>query len=158
MIVYFLGSNIPLQGIHVIKAAQKILSNEKDIEWQIFTGKPWIPFDEHVARMRQADIVLGIFGTTRKTQMVIPNKVYEGLAVAKPIITADTPAIRELLSEESACLIPAGNPRALANTVLRLRDDTDSRAKLGANGYAIFSKLATPKVVVSKLIHDVLFS
>jgi len=156
MKVYFLGSNIPLQGIPIIREAQKILENEKDIEWQIFTGKPWIPFDEHVERMKQADIVLGIFGVTRKTQMVIPNKVYEGLAVGKPVITADTPAICELLSEESVYLIPAGNPKALADAILRLRGDANLREKLATNGHAIFTKWATPQVVVSKLISDVL--
>ena len=136
-----------------------MLADEKDIEWQIYTGKPWVPFDEHITRLKQADVVLGIFGTTRKTMMVIPNKVYEGLAVGKVVITADTPAVRELLDEKSAYLVPVGNSKALADAILYLKNNKELREMLGVNGHAIFTKQTTPKVVVGQLLQEnVLFS
>jgi glycosyltransferase involved in cell wall biosynthesis len=55
--------------------------------------------------------------------MVIPNKVFQILAAGRPLITADTPAIRELLdSNDAVCLIPAGDAIALKDAVLRMRD------------------------------------
>lgn len=130
-----------------------MLESEKDIEWQIYTGKPWIHFDEHVVRMRKADIVLGIFGVTRKTQMVIPNKVYEGLAVGKPVITADTPAIRELLADrENVLLCEAGDPHGLADKIRELRDNLLLREQIGKRGHEFFRSELTPVKIVSSLI------
>jgi glycosyltransferase involved in cell wall biosynthesis len=80
-----------------------------------------------------ADICLGIFGTTRKTQMVIPNKVYQAATVGRAVISADTPAAREVFTHgETAWLCPAGNPQALADAIRRLAGDVALRTRLGA--------------------------
>ncbi len=49
-----------------------------------------------------------------KAARVIPNKVFQALACARPVITADTPAARELLTDDvDALLVPPGDPEAL---------------------------------------------
>ena len=109
-------------------------------------------------KIKEADVVLGIFGATRKTQMVIPNKVYEGLALGKAVITADTPAIRELLTDhENVLLCKAGDPQDLANKILELKRDSGLRLRIGVNGHTIFTSKLTPKIIVGDLLH-VLFS
>ena len=46
---------------------------------------------------------------------MIPNKAFQALACGTPLVTADTPAARELLQDgESALLVPPGDPEALA--------------------------------------------
>ena len=46
---------------------------------------------------------------------MIPNKAFQALACGTPLVTADTPAARELLADgESALLVPPGDPEALA--------------------------------------------
>ncbi|KIQ97629.1 hypothetical protein TI01_0904 [Lysobacter sp. A03] len=46
--------------------------------------------------------------------------MFQIIAAGRPVITLDSPAIRELLSPASGCtyLVPAGNPRALADAVM----------------------------------------
>jgi glycosyltransferase involved in cell wall biosynthesis len=72
--------------------------------------------------IRQADVCLGIFGTSEKASRVIPNKVYQILASKKHLITADTPAIRELLKEGPCVhLVPPGDAKALASAILKIK-------------------------------------
>jgi glycosyltransferase involved in cell wall biosynthesis len=54
---------------------------------------------------------------------VIPNKIFQTLAAGAPVITADTPAIRELLAEGPAVrLVEPGNPAALAAAVWNFQE------------------------------------
>jgi|SRR3989344_1980773 len=153
MIVHFHASGIPLQGVEYVKQAQKLLGYEAGIKWQIFDGKPWLPFEELVAKMKEADICLGIFGTTRKSSMVIPNKVYEALAVGKAIITAGTSAIKELLTDrENVLLCKAGDAQDLASKILELKNNLSLREKIAKNGHELFTNKLQPKQIVSELI------
>ncbi|AIY40065.1 Glycosyl transferase [Collimonas arenae] len=142
--ILFYGQFIPLHGIeHIIEAA-RLLSHE-EIDWMLI-GKgqetshiqtmlaeqplprvhwhEWADYQDLISWIRQADICLGIFGTSEKAANVIPNKVFQIIAAQKPLITRDSPAIRELLQHCPPCvsLIPAGNPQALADMVQQQAD------------------------------------
>ncbi|MEO6919034.1 MAG: glycosyltransferase [Collimonas sp.] len=147
--VLFYGQFIPLHGIEHIVEAARLLSHE-EIDW-ILIGKgqetsriramlaeqplprmhwhEWADYQDLINWIRQADICLGIFGTSEKAANVIPNKVFQIIAAQKPLITRDSPAIRELLQHCPPCvsLIPAGNPRALADMVQQQADIVMSR-------------------------------
>ena len=59
---------------------------------------------------------------------MIPNKAFQALACGTPLVTADTPAARELLVDgESALLVPTGDPEALAAAIRRLADRPRAR-------------------------------
>ena len=138
--VLFYGSYIPLQGIEVILAAAKILRDTHPAVRFTLIGKgqtlpamrslaeKWnltnVRFQPPVAYqmlpdwIRAADLSLGIFGTSGKAQRVIPHKVYDAVACGIPLITADTPAIREKFAKHPlVTLIPAGDPKALAEAI-----------------------------------------
>ena len=69
-------------------------------------------------------MILGVFGRTAKAKRVVPNKVYQGLAMARPVITADSPAVREFFAPgEHLHTVPAGDPEALADAVVELAED-----------------------------------
>ena len=68
---------------------------------------------------------------------MIPNKVFQALACARPVITADTHAARELLTDgRDALLVPADDPPALATAIRRIVDDRALADRLGAAGRA----------------------
>ncbi len=144
--VLFYGQFIPLHGIdNIVEAAKKVEQSGNVVRW-IIIGEgqekeridalirnlrvksiervPWVPYDQLAKWIRQADVCLGIFGTSGKAERVIPNKVFQVLAINRPLITADTPAIRELF-ERGHCpyihLVPNRDAEALASTVLRMK-------------------------------------
>jgi glycosyltransferase involved in cell wall biosynthesis len=117
-----------------------------------FTGR-WIPKDELASYLGRAGVCLGVFGQREKTQRVIPCKIFDYLAMAKPLITADTPAIRELLTHgENAYLCPIGNPQALATQILQLKNNPDLRQKIAVNGYQTYSRFCASDRVGKELI------
>jgi glycosyltransferase involved in cell wall biosynthesis len=102
---------------------------------------PWIPYDRLPAELQAADLCLGIFGAGGKASRVIPNKVFQIVAARRPLITADTPAIREWLTEsEYLRLIPAGDSKALAESIDTLR-------RLARDPARIRQDLATHSVI-----------
>ena len=79
---------------------------------------------------------------------MIPNKVFQALACATPLVTADTPAARELLVDgESALLVPPGDAQALADALRRLASDDALRARIAAGGLAAYRRHASEDVL-----------
>ncbi len=163
-LVHFHASNIPLQGIEVIWAALRRLWSES-VRFQMIGPFPVpaelqahvrheerVKFSELAVRMARAHACLGIFGTSPKTQRVIPNKVFEALAMAKPVITSDTPAIRELLDDSSALLVPAGDADALAHAIVRLKEDPVLCERIGRAGHEALLHHATPAILGQQVL------
>jgi len=58
----------------------------------------------------------------------------EAMASGKPIVATDNCGYRELLGPEEGFLIPPRDPRAFADTILRLLEDPGLRKQKGGNG------------------------
>jgi GT2 family glycosyltransferase/glycosyltransferase involved in cell wall biosynthesis len=149
--VLYFGQYLPLHGLDVVAhAIEKLAAVERLSFVFIGTGPErawfeprvraagvdatfvdWIPYHQLAHRLREADIVLGIFGRSRKAGMVIPNKVFEAAAVGSAIVTADTPAIREVFEDGRDALFCTTDGEGLARAITRLADDAGLRAELG---------------------------
>lgn len=150
--VLFHGTFIGLQGIDTIIRTAKLLELD-DVEIRIVGGgqeQPMVdalmeelrptnvdlvgrvPVETVADEIAAASVCLGIFGTSDKAARVVPNKVFECAAVGRPVITADTVAIRRAFDEGEIDLVPAGDPEALAAGIRRLLADPERRARLGA--------------------------
>jgi glycosyltransferase involved in cell wall biosynthesis len=157
----FVGKLIPLHGLETILAAARLApevpfrvvgSGQLDgllrdrppnVEWV-----EWVEYERLPEEIRAAGCVLGIFGTTAKAARVIPNKAFQALACGAPLVTADTPAARELLVDgESALLVPPGDAGALAGAVRRLRDESGLAARVAAGGLAAYREHASEAVL-----------
>lgn len=159
--VFFYGRFSPLHGIeHILSAARDLERRgvaaqfvlvgggqtyealrrlALDLRLQTVTFRDPVPYKELGVLMAQADVCLGIFGTTARVERVIPNKAFDALAAARPLVTADTPAVREaLVHGEHAWFVPAGEGRALADALVALRDQAALRAHLAEQGHRLF--------------------
>lgn len=137
--VLFYGKFIPLHGVETIIAAADILAAERDIEFRLIgTGQTyaaaraladerrlngidwvdWVDYEALPGEIAAADVCLGVFSPHGKALRVIPNKVYQALACGGQVITADTPAMRELGDMgEALTLVPPGDAEALAEAI-----------------------------------------
>ncbi|PWB55438.1 MAG: WalM protein [Nitrosomonadales bacterium] len=81
----------------------------------------------------RADIcLLPLANTSIGSRYTSPLKLFEYMAMGKPIIISDLPAIREVLVQaESALLVEPENPSAIAEAVTRLQQNTDLAKQLG---------------------------
>jgi glycosyltransferase involved in cell wall biosynthesis len=157
----FVGKLIPLHGIETIVAAARRtpelrlrLVGSGQLEHTLeglppnIERIPWVDYERLPGELHHAGCALGIFGTSDKARRVIPNKAFQALACGTPLVTADTPAARELLvHEESALLVPPGDPDALAAAIRRIADDAQLAQKLSEGGLAAYRQHASEKVL-----------
>ncbi len=140
--VLFYGQFIPLHGIDTIVRAAR-LARDEPIDW-VLIGRgqekerirellddvplprlrwiPWVDYARLADWIHDSDVCLGIFGESDKAARVIPNKVYQVLSAGVPLITRDSPAIREILLPDTpgARLIPPADPAALLAAIREL--------------------------------------
>jgi len=103
-----------------------------------------IPAGDRGIAFAHAGIVLGSFRESR----TIPPAVFEALATGAPVITADTPAARELLDEgASALLVPPEDAEALAGALRRLAGNDELRASLAGKGRQVYADRASRRVL-----------
>jgi glycosyltransferase involved in cell wall biosynthesis len=157
----FVGKLIPLHGLETVLAAAR---TAPELRFTIVgSGQldpllrepppnvehvPWLPYERLPEMLRRGSCALGIFGTSAKARRVIPNKVYQALACGVPVVTADTPAARELLTDgRDALLVPPGDPKALALAVGRLAEDGALAHKIAAAGHATYDAAASERVL-----------
>jgi glycosyltransferase involved in cell wall biosynthesis len=173
--IIFYGTFIPLHGIEYIIHAAKRLERYPDIIFEILGygqthnyimelcnklkinnvvfREHWIKYENLPEFIKKGDVGLGIFGHTAKAQRVVPNKVYEILAMGKPLITGNSPAIREIgiKNRKNALLVRMASPEALADAILELKEDEKLRGKIGKEGYILFKERFTPRKIGSEL-------
>ena len=159
--VLFVAKLIPLHGVDVIVEAARrcpeipftvVGSGQLDGLLEDhppnLTWHRWVEYHALPDLYRSAGCSLGVFGTTAKSARVIPNKAFHALATATPLITADTPAARELLEDgRNALLVPPGDPEALAGAVRRLAADIALREEIANRGHQTYLTEASEAVL-----------
>lgn len=176
--VLYFGQFIPLHGVEVILAAAERLRGWPEIRFQL-VGRGqclaeaqaaaerlglsnleihplWLPLEELRRRfIAPAGLCLGIFGDRPKAERVLPYKVYNALAAGKPVISRDSPALRELLAPgREIQAVPAADPAALADAILGLAADPGRRAALARAGHLAWRERFSPAVLGRQLLAE----
>ncbi len=179
VIVGFWGTYIPLQGIKFIIQAAKLLETDNQIKFFLIGNGQTYKENRSLAHslnlnnikfidfqplkrlpklIAKFDIGLGIFGQTEKTMQVIPNKIFHGIAMKIPMITCESPAIKELFKDnENIILCERANPDSLAKAILKLKNDNLLREKIKEGAYNIYLE-STSTDAISKELYGLLNS
>lgn len=156
--VTYHGGYLPSHGMDVILGAARLLADEPGVRFEFYGSGPekerivgqahewelpnttfhgFVSQDELLDGLAQAHVCLGVFGTTRQAHFTVQNKVWEGLAMGRPVISGDSPTIRAALADrEEIYLIARSDSAALAAGLHELRDDPVLRERIAAAGHA----------------------
>jgi len=155
------GKLIPLHGLDTILEAAKLapeipfrIVGDGQLEGLLDSAAAnvdhsrWLDYTLLPAAYRAAGCALGIFGTGAKAGRVIPNKVFQALACGAAVVTGDTPAARELLTDgRDALLVPPGDPEALAAAIRRLAASPNLATEVGEAGRRTYERRASEVVL-----------
>jgi glycosyltransferase involved in cell wall biosynthesis len=158
-VVYY-GTFIPNHGVKYIVEAARILQDESDIHFELIGKGPtkaeavalaekyglenvtfvdWVDKQDLPHRVAKADVCLGVFGTTPQSMMTVQNKIYEGLAMSKPVITGASPTVHSsLIHGKHLYLCERANPQALAEAVRVLNSDSGLYKHIAENGFLFY--------------------
>ncbi len=161
----FFGSFMPLHGVDVIVRAAALLRHDPTIRFLLVGDgqtKPEAvalatalgcenvtfldPLHDDALRavLCEANVLLGVFGTSVKARVVVPNKVVDGLAIGRPVITAATPAIDRMLDTAQIRTVPPNDPEALAGAIDALHSDPLVRERLARAGRLAYEEHFAP--------------
>lgn len=157
--ILFYGSFLQLQGVDIVIEAAR-LTRELPIRWVLLGDgplrsraqegaaglenvgfEPWIDYVRLPERIAKAHILLGIFGVTPKANLVIPNKVFQAMAVGRPLITRKAAAYNDNIGKSDVIgWIPEGSPAALAECVKSWLDTPAQLASRGRKTWELFDE------------------
>lgn len=159
-VVYF-GSFIPNHGVEKMVGAARELAGDEMIQFEMIGTGPeldrvkaqaakaglenvtflgWLDQDQFSRHLANADIVLGIFGETPQSMMTIQNKIYECLAMGKPLITGESPLIRRTFEHGKHMFICQRTPQSLAEGIRTLRENRELCETIAREGNAYFNE------------------
>lgn len=172
--VLFFGSFIPLHGIDTIIEAAKLLKRNRKIKFTLVgDGQMFSYFKDKVSQLglsnikfagfmlqskfvslsRKADVFLGVFSSNNKTDRAVPNKIYQGLALGLPVVTAATTAVKgEFKNLNDIVMINPNDPQSLVEAILLLRNDKLLSTKVSVNGYRKYKSEYAPEKVSQFLL------
>ena len=171
--VLFIGKYTPLHGIEYIVEAEEILKKSQDIHFT-FIGKgqlypeirsivkynhldniefiDWVEYEKLPDHIGKADVCLGVFSASEKASRVIPNKVFQSMAMGKVVVTARTPGIAEgLRDEDNAILCNPADPIDLSNAIIKVKEDILLSKKIAFNARKTFLQNFGRKEIMAEL-------
>ena len=172
-VVMFLGTPRPHKGTADLFSAMEkindpdvrlvIIGAESSIQSQIQSMKknrdkviilPKIPFKELPDHLSAADILVVPQKDTTDTQGQIPAKLFDAMAMAKPIITTPISDIPEVMSEHGY-LVEPGNPEQLAKAIENIFANPEEARRKGQNARKRCQELYDLKVMEKELAFQI---
>lgn len=158
--VTYHGTYLPSHGLDAIIGAAVLLREDTDVQFHFFGNGPdkvrieqfaidekldnvtfhgFVSQDELLDHLSGSHVCLGVFGETKQSYFTIQNKVWEGLAMGRAVISGDSPVVRESLQDRNEIyLVKRNNPRSLADAIIALRENPKLRERMAQSGHERF--------------------
>ncbi len=172
--VIYYGSYIPNHGTKYIIQAANILKEIPYLMFYMVGAGPdltecrgevkrlklsnvifidWLAKKDLVPLINNSDVVLGSFGLVNQSLLTIHNKVYEGMAARKAVITGDSPAIQDVFTNKKELLLcERGNAKSLAQAILLLHSDDSLKKKIEKEGHAYYLANSTLEITGNRMM------
>lgn len=170
--VLYYCSYLPLHGVDVVVEAAELLQADTSIRFKIIgRGIEFGKIQKLIQERQISNIELaapvtveqlpfeiqdsiiclgGHFGASSKACRVIPGKVFQMIAMGKPVIVGDNAANRELLTHEvDSWFCEMNNPEALANAVSVLYHNKALRNQIAGGALKTYQREAKSQLLKS---------
>ena len=166
-IVLYAGAHGMSNDLEVVLNAADLLRNTKEIQFILIgDGKEKtkllalatehkldnvsflnpVPKTEMKTYLSAADVCLAILKPIELYKTTYPNKVFDYMAVGKPVILAIDGVIKSVVeAAECGIFCPPGDPQALKTAVLSMQTNKKNLPILGKNGKAISQEALQPQ-------------
>lgn len=175
-IVLFRGKLTPESGIFHILEAAKLLKSRPNITFRIIGSHyrlgervkdvihdknltnveliyEYLPDEILREKMCEARVALGQFESSPRLDRTIPHKVFEAMYMSLPFITAQSPAVAELLQDGESCLfVKRADPADLAKKIVEIIDDPELGKRLTRNARSVYEEKCSNEVLVARLL------
>ncbi len=117
-----------------------------------FTGR--VPYEDVPVYINAADVCVAPFIKDRNSNIGLSAlKTYEYLACGKPIVASNIPGVKDLIELSGGGIsVPAEDPGKLANAVVKLISDPESRSTMGEQGHKYVSENHSWNGVAKKIL------
>jgi glycosyltransferase involved in cell wall biosynthesis len=118
----------------------KSLVNELDCSAQVrFTG--FISFDAMIEHLKRADVGVIAMERSPYSELIDTNKMYEYIALHKPVIISRLPALEANFSDDSLEFFEPGDIDGLAKCIERLHNNGKRQNELVDEAYRIYESV-----------------
>lgn len=171
-VVYY-GLYNPLHGVEYIIKAARLLKNNSHIEFLLIgKGKtypqmlelskkyklsnikfyPEMTEKDALQTLQNGDIFIGFLQSLPSVERFIANKIFQGLALGKAVITADSEAVRDaFVDQKNIFLCRPKSERSVADAILKLQANPRLLVSISANGYTTFTNEYSMSIIGKRL-------
>jgi glycosyltransferase involved in cell wall biosynthesis len=111
-----------------------------------------VPKDEMPAALAASDACIAILKPIPLYSTVYPNKVFDYMAAGKPVVLAIAGVIQEVVDQAHAGIpVPPGDPKALAEAILRLAQNPTEARLMGCRGRQYIEQYFDRAVLANQL-------
>lgn len=138
---------------------QKPMLKQKAAEWGLdnvlFVDS--VPKNVIVDYIVASDVCTAVLKKTNTFKTVYPNKLFDYMSAAKPVIVAIDGVARKLVEDAKAGIyVEPENAEEFANAVLRFKEDSDSWKQCGQSGLKFVSERFARNVLAEKYLDTLL--